>query len=207
MLACSVSFMVFITMMLLQGKLGFETAMVGIVAMLLMMVFAILALVFSIKDILRRIANPAALRVKPSLLLTMIFCFAASFCYILLIGSMVSNIYYDQNCDSFVETQAVVSRIETSIDEDGDEDHQIYIQYSFDGETYEEKYRPYDDTIDQGESIKILVDPADPEDLPRKEPGLTTVSAVFFAGFCLLLGLLTVKPLLEQKRFEANYQQ
>ena len=75
------------------------------------------------------------------------------------------------------------------------------------GETYEEKYRPYDDTIDQGDSIKILVDPADPEDLPRKEPGLTTVSAVFFAGFCLLLGLLTVKPLLEQKRFQANYQQ
>ncbi len=80
-----------------------------------------------------------------------------------------------------VETSAVITRIESYRDGQGDSHHNVYISYEADGQTYESKLDTYVSNWYEGKTIDVLVN--------RDNPGEVRAAATSWL-FVLIFGLL-----------------
>ena len=64
--------------------------------------------------------------------------------------------------DRKATTTATITRIESYRDSDGDEGHDVWVQYEVKGQTYEEKLGSYSSSYRQGKKIDIIYDKENP---------------------------------------------
>lgn len=125
-----------------------------------------------------------------------LFTLCALIMLFMLIFSISKTLYFHNNREDFIKTEAVISKITEQKDSDGDVDHDVYINFTFDGVEYEDvRYSQYSSTMHVGDSLFVEVDPADPDNLPED---LTVAAIVFGLAFILmsaLLWLMAIKPL------------
>ena len=88
------------------------------------------------------------------------------------ISQILSGVFLLKNSgdnEDYVEISAVISDIIVEQDSDGEYDHEVYLTYTYDGVTYENKrFNMYDSSMYEGKEIDILCDPENPEKITSK---------------------------------------
>lgn len=101
---------------------------------------------------------------------------------------MISGIRFRENA---AEVMAVISEIDTYRDSDGDTNHKVYVNYSYDGNTYNDiPLGEYSSGMYEGKEIELLVDPVNPSRIST-QLGSIIGSSVFIGmgGIFALVGI------------------
>ncbi len=101
------------------------------------------------------------------------------------IGMLIGGIIFLMNGIRFrenaVEITATIVEIDSYRDRDGDRHHQVYVNYSFNGETYSHiRLGEYSSSMYEGKEITMLCNP----DAPNQ---VKTTSGIYLAGGILIL--------------------
>jgi hypothetical protein len=113
------------------------------------------------------------------------------------IGLFVSHENFRQNA---VETEATIVEIESYYVSSGDDEelrHSVLVQFEADGKAYEGYLGSYSSFMKEGGSVKIIYDPADPNDFRSSSAGIGPfiVCLVVGGGFSFfgISGLVNAK--------------
>lgn len=88
------------------------------------------------------------------------------------------------------EIEAVISSIESYRDSDGDINHEVYVEYSVDGNYYNNRISFYSTSMYEGKSIKIIYDLNNPNHIISKD-GMTFIYIMFILPVVFLsIGLV-----------------
>lgn len=105
----------------------------------------------------------------------------------LMVGVLIglSNAKFRENAD---EVMAVISSIESHRDSDGDIDYDVYVDYSYGGQHYQDRrLNMYSSSMYEGKEIEILVDREHPGNISAGA-GITVITIVFSCiGFAMML--------------------
>lgn len=122
----------------------------------------------------------------------------AAMVVLLLVIGIHQNIEYKQNVSSYVEVDAVITKITLSNDDDVDS---VFICYSYDGKTYENVRFPfYKSPMREGDHVSVKIDPEHPGKLPDKGTTMIIVGAIFTPLSIAALCLFILRPLLIRKK-------
>ena len=120
--------------------------------------------------------DPAApQKPKRSVLLTLfLVLFSVGFLFLGVIGLCVeipaTQEYYQEVKPRIIEVDAVIQRIETYKDSDGDTQHNVYVTYQHDGTVYEDvELSRYSSSMNEGDHVTVELDPENPEE-PASSP-------------------------------------
>lgn len=83
--------------------------------------------------------------------------------------------------ENYIEAKATIIRIEKELSptcdesdglDDSDYEHQVFVEYSYNGETYTEKeYGNYDSGMKKGDTVLVYLNPEDPGDFMSDPSG------------------------------------
>lgn len=86
--------------------------------------------------------------------------------FIFILVGIVWAISGSRFMQSAVEVSAVITKIESHRDSDGDTSHQVYVNYSYGGQRYEDvRLNEYSSGMYKGKEIKVMLDPDNPRKL------------------------------------------
>ena len=104
---------------------------------------------------------------------------------------------------SAVEVTAVISEIDSYRDSDGDINHNVYVNYSYDGNTYNNmRLSEYSSSMYEGKEISLLVDPENPRKIGTVLGKI--IGGVMFAGIGSIFALVGICPIIAMSRKKAR---
>lgn len=111
----------------------------------------------------------------------------------MLIGGMIFLVKSIQFHEKAVEITAVISEIETYRDSDGDRRHNVYVDYVYEGEVYQDVYlHEYNSSMYEGKEITLLCDPDNPGKVDTPMGGYFTGGLLIFMG--VIFGAIGIIP-------------
>ncbi len=105
---------------------------------------------------------------------------------IMLIAAIIVSINTIKFVERAVETQAIITSIETYRDYDDDISHRVYVEYKFNEKDYGIYLSEYSSSMHEGSEITLLVDPNSPSE--AKYSNMTWFLPIMFALFGIVFG-------------------
>ena len=145
------------------------------------------------------------MRNKANHVSAMVSCiFAAIGLVFLLVGVVigVSNSKFKENADEVI---AVISSIERHRDSDGEVDHDVFVNYSYGGQFYQDKpLNMYSSSMYEGKEIEILVDRDNPGRISAGTGIMVMTLVMAGIGFAMMIGAMIPFILMINKKKKRN---
>lgn len=122
----------------------------------------------------------------------------------LMVGVFIglSNEKFKENAD---EVTAIITSIESYRDSDGDRDYDVYVEYSYGGQYYQDKrLNMYSSSMYEGKEIEILVDRDNPERISAGTGIMVMTFVMAGIGFAMMIGAMIPFILMINKKKKRN---
>ena len=124
--------------------------------------------------------------------------FAIIGCLLFLAGIIISYLSVRFHAGA-VPLEAQITSIETYRDTDGEQNHQVYVSYTYENQEYQDiALRGYSPDMYEGEDITLFVDPQNPQN--AKSGTDLWIDTVIFLGLVIVISLIGWIPILWKRR-------
>lgn len=123
---------------------------------------------------------------------------------------VIAGIFWIVSVNNFkkiaVETVAEITTIDTYRDSDGDRHHTVYVDYSYDGTSYDHvSLGFYSSNMYEGKEIELLLDPNNPRKISAKDEGyfggiIFIIMGTVFGGVGLISLISSIKRNSKKKK-------
>jgi Protein of unknown function (DUF3592). len=119
------------------------------------------------------------------------WCFAIAGALFIAVGIF----FYKKDADfknNSVETMGIITKIVSSYDSDGDSSHNVYVEFSVQGEKYSGEINYYSSGMYEGKDIVIYYNPDNPNDFRGEGATIGTLVFSIIGGVFLVVGIIFI---------------
>lgn len=127
---------------------------------------------------------------------------------IFIVIGVVLKINNDKFMATAEKTTGTITEIEVYYTRDSDGDrvrkHRVYVEYTVDGEKYENRLDSYNSAMRVGGSVTVYYDPQNPTDISSGDASIVTIIMICVGGLLLVVDIIIVVRLISSSKKRKN---